>query len=85
MAGDEFLLRGPPTVIGRAGRILRHEFTKLGFVRVVAMGAEQVEFFAVPLAHTPAVDAAFPVPVNQPVALSAKPMGLFKRNRIAID
>ena len=44
------------------------------------MGAEQVQFFTVPLADSPAVNAYLPVAINRAVTLAAKPVGFLKRN-----
>jgi hypothetical protein len=85
MTVPEFILRLPAAITGRTGRILRHKLTKFGAVRIMAMSAQQVEFFPVPLAHSPSMNTPFPVAVNQSVALAAKPIGFFKRNGVAVD
>ena len=44
------------------------------------MGTEQIKFFTVPLADSPAVKTYFPVAINCAVTLTAKPVGFLKRD-----
>lgn len=75
----------PSPVAGQPGDVHAREFPEGGLVRIMTMGAQQVEFFPVPLSDPTSVDADSPVAENAAMALSAEPIRFFERNLLAGD
>ncbi len=62
----------PPTpIFGHVRGKFCRKLTEFRFVRIMAVGAKQIELIAVPLPDPPSVKAQFPVTVDSTMALAA--------------